>query len=70
MKQGTCRIFLVPKFDERGQPLRFRDQRSFAIEMDKFSVTRKCIVSIFVVVDNSNIQFGRISFFRSKSGQK
>lgn len=39
MKQGTCRIFLIPKVDERGQPLRFRDQRLFAIELDKFSVS-------------------------------
>ncbi|XP_031636845.1 phenoloxidase 1-like [Contarinia nasturtii] len=38
MKQGTCRIFLVPKYDERGEPLRFREQRLFAIEMDKFLV--------------------------------
>lgn len=36
MKQGTCRIFLIPKVDEREQPLRFREQRLFAIEMDKF----------------------------------
>lgn len=40
-KQGTCRIFFLPKVDERGQTLRLRDQRSFAIEMDKFVVTRK-----------------------------
>lgn len=39
--QGTCRIFLIPKFDERGEPLRYRDQRSFAIEMDKFLVNCK-----------------------------
>lgn len=38
MKQGTCRIFLLPKVDERGQAMRFRDQRMFAIEMDKFLV--------------------------------
>lgn len=41
IKQGTCRIFLVPKVDERGQALRLRDQRNLAIEMDKFLVTRK-----------------------------
>lgn len=41
MKQGTCRIFLVPKGDERGQTLRFRDQRSLAIEMDKFVIACK-----------------------------
>lgn len=46
MKQGTCRIFLIPKYDERGQQIRFRDQRSFAIEMDKFLVNCKYIITI------------------------
>lgn len=41
VKQGTCRIFLIPKVDERGQALRLRDQRALAVEMDKFLVTRK-----------------------------
>lgn len=41
VRQGTCRIFLAPKVDERGQALRLRDQRTLAIEMDKFLVTRK-----------------------------
>lgn len=31
----------MPKVDERGQALRLRDQRTLAIEMDKFLVTRK-----------------------------
>lgn len=38
VRVGTCRIFFVPKFDERGQSLQFRDQRAMAIEMDKFTV--------------------------------
>lgn len=44
-RQGTCRIFLCPRHDERGQTMRFRDQRSLLIEMDKFYVTckRACI---------------------------
>lgn len=38
-KIGTCRIFMCPKFDERGQSFtRFEDQRSLMIEMDKFTV--------------------------------
>ncbi|KAG5886327.1 hypothetical protein JTB14_034790 [Gonioctena quinquepunctata] len=37
-RQGTCRIFLAPKFDERGNPWLFRDQKHMFIEMDKFSV--------------------------------
>lgn len=45
-RQGTCRIFLCPRFDERGQTLRFRDQRSVLIEMDKFYVTCESLAGI------------------------
>lgn len=38
---GTCRIFLAPKFDERGQAMLFRDQRLLMTEMDKFTVACK-----------------------------
>lgn len=38
-KIGTCRIFICPKNNERGQPiLKFEDQRSLMVEMDKFTV--------------------------------
>lgn len=38
-KMGTCRIFMCPKNDERGQPItKFEDHRSLMIEMDKFTV--------------------------------
>ncbi|KAL3272976.1 hypothetical protein HHI36_014433 [Cryptolaemus montrouzieri] len=37
-KMGTCRIFLAPKFDERGNQFLFRDQKNLFIELDKFSV--------------------------------
>lgn len=40
-KMGTCRIFLAPKFDERGTNWLFRDQRLLFIELDKFTVTLK-----------------------------
>jgi len=40
-KVGTVRIFLAPKFDERGVSLNFRDQRLLFIELDKFTVTCK-----------------------------
>ncbi|KAF7284741.1 hypothetical protein GWI33_021611 [Rhynchophorus ferrugineus] len=40
-RQGTCRIFLAPKFDERGNPWLFRDQRLMFIELDKFLVNLK-----------------------------
>nr|CAH7714652.1 unnamed protein product [Callosobruchus chinensis] len=40
-KQGTCRIFLAPKFDERGNPWLFRDQKNLFIELDKFMVSLK-----------------------------
>ncbi|XP_026816301.1 phenoloxidase 1-like [Rhopalosiphum maidis] len=38
---GTVRIFLGPKFDERGLPFLFREQRKLFVELDKFSVTLK-----------------------------
>lgn len=38
---GTCRIFLAPKFDERGLPMLFRDQKHLMVELDKFTVTCK-----------------------------
>nr|WBY50550.1 polyphenoloxidase [Odontotermes formosanus] len=40
-KVGTVRIFLAPKFDERGVNFLFRDQRLLFIELDKFTVTLK-----------------------------
>jgi len=40
-KRGTCRIFLGPKFDERGNPWLLREQKQFFIEMDKFTVNLK-----------------------------
>ena len=40
-KVGTVRIFLAPKFDERGVNMLFRDQRLLFIELDKFTVTCK-----------------------------
>lgn len=41
MVMGTCRIFLAPKFDERGTAMLFRDQRLLMTEMDKFIVSCK-----------------------------
>lgn len=57
-RQGTCRIFMAPKFDERGNPWLFRDQKLMFIEMDKFTVNRKylrvCVfkpsITIFVFI--------------------
>lgn len=40
-RQGTVRIFLAPKFDERGLPFLFRDQKNLFIELDKFVETCK-----------------------------
>ncbi|KAJ8969865.1 hypothetical protein NQ314_001549, partial [Rhamnusium bicolor] len=40
-KQGTCRIFLAPKNDERGNPWQFREQKNIFVEMDKFTVNLK-----------------------------
>ncbi|CAG9854814.1 unnamed protein product [Phyllotreta striolata] len=35
---GTCRIFMAPKFDERGNPWLFLHQKNMFIELDKFTV--------------------------------
>ncbi|XP_046384836.1 phenoloxidase 2-like [Ischnura elegans] len=37
--KGTMRIFLSPKFDEKGEKMLFLDQKRLFIELDKFSVT-------------------------------
>lgn len=37
-RQGTCRIFIAPKFDERGNPWLYRDQKNMFIELDRFTV--------------------------------
>lgn len=41
-RMGTCRIFLAPKFDERGNPWLFRDQKTMWIELDKWTVSCRC----------------------------
>jgi len=38
---GTVRIFIAPRYDERGLPFLFREQRKLFVELDRFSVTRK-----------------------------
>ncbi|KAJ8963808.1 hypothetical protein NQ317_004476 [Molorchus minor] len=38
MRQGTCRIFLTPKFDEGNNPWKFPEQKNLMVEMDKFKV--------------------------------
>ena len=48
-KVGTVRIFLAPKFDERGVNMLFRDQRLLFVELDKFTVTCK-LESVLVSV--------------------
>lgn len=48
-RKGTCRIFMAPRKDERGQVLLFRDQRSLMIEMDKFTVDCKYIILIKIL---------------------
>jgi hypothetical protein len=37
------RVFLAPKFNERGQQFGFNDQRLFFIEIDKFVASREFI---------------------------
>ncbi|XP_055606343.1 phenoloxidase 2 [Uranotaenia lowii] len=38
-RRGTLRIFIAPKVDERGTPLRFVEQRRYFVEMDTSTVT-------------------------------
>ncbi|XP_022907906.2 phenoloxidase 2-like [Onthophagus taurus] len=40
-RMGTCRIFLGPKTDERGNPLLLNNQRLMFMEMDRFTVNLK-----------------------------
>ncbi|KAF2899092.1 hypothetical protein ILUMI_07081 [Ignelater luminosus] len=37
-RQGTCRIFIGPKFDESGNPMLLINQKDLLIEMDRFIV--------------------------------
>jgi tyrosinase len=40
-RKGTCRIFIAPKLDERGNPWLYRDQKNMFVELDKFTVNLK-----------------------------
>jgi len=65
---GTVRIFLAPKFDERGLPFVFREQRKLFIELDKFSTTCKFFYIPFsvrnLVIDILNaMRIIKIHFF-------
>lgn len=35
---GTVRLFIAPKFDERGVTLLFSEQKNLFVELDRFSV--------------------------------
>ncbi|XP_067015254.2 phenoloxidase 1 [Anabrus simplex] len=37
-RKGTVRIFIAPKYDERGETLLYKDQRKFFVELDRFTV--------------------------------
>lgn len=59
-RQGTCRIFLSPKYDERGNPWLFRDHKDMFIELDRFAVSRKYFVgftSISIIIIEKVICF-------------
>ncbi|GLH11231.1 Phenoloxidase 1 [Gryllus bimaculatus] len=40
-RMGTVRIFMAPHFDDRGLPMRLRQQRGLFIELDRFLVLLK-----------------------------
>ncbi|XP_071448698.1 phenoloxidase 2-like [Hetaerina americana] len=52
-RTGTVRIFLAPKFDERGLPMLFRDQRLLFIELDKFVITLRASPKITTITRES-----------------
>ncbi|KAG8238619.1 hypothetical protein J437_LFUL018537 [Ladona fulva] len=60
--QGTVRIFLAPKFDERGVGMLFKDQRLLFIELDKFTVTLKSNPKINLVERSSTLSSVAIPF--------
>lgn len=41
---------MAPKFDERGIPMQFRDQRLLMIELDKFPVKCKYLLAIHIII--------------------
>lgn len=43
-KEGTCRIFMAPKNDEKGTPWVFVNHKNMFIELDKFKVNRKSML--------------------------
>lgn len=47
---GTVRIFIAPKFDERGSPWLLRDQKHLFVELDKFVVNCKWIYYYYYFV--------------------
>lgn len=36
--RGTVRIFMAPKFDEKGEEFKFSEMRLLMMEMDRFTV--------------------------------
>lgn len=40
-KEGTCRIFMAPQYDENGHPWNLVEQKCLFIELDKFKVSCK-----------------------------
>lgn len=41
VKEGTCRIFITPKYDEDGKPWELNVQRNILVELDRFRVVCK-----------------------------
>ena len=60
-RQGTCRIFIAPKADERNIPLPYNQQRIYTIEMDKFTVNCK----LFILDGLGNANLLNLTFFNS-----
>lgn len=59
---GMVRIFMAPRFDERGTEMLLRDQRHLFIEMDKFVVARK----YKKILNYKGIQYNNNTFLLSR----
>lgn len=66
---GTVRIFIGPKEDERGLPFTFRQQKNFMIEMDKFTTIRTLLyivnfIFIMILSASNRIYYSLNSRYR------
>lgn len=42
--RGTVRIFMAPKFNEKGEEFKYSEMRLLMMEMDRFTVNREFVL--------------------------